>query len=69
MSKKENVGRVDQIIRYVLAAFFLLFGLVVSPYFLIGTAVLVLTAYFKFCGLYRIFGIGTCKIEDAKHKE
>jgi hypothetical protein len=69
MSKKENVGRVDQIIRYFLGSVFLLLGLVISPFFLIGTVVMFLTAYFKFCGLYRIFGIGTCKIEEAKKKE
>ena len=64
MKRKSNVGKVDQIIRYAIALIFLVLGIEISPLFIIGTVVMILTAYFKFCGLYRIFGINTCKIGE-----
>ncbi|MDX9691825.1 MAG: DUF2892 domain-containing protein [Acholeplasmataceae bacterium] len=64
MKRKSNVGKVDQIIRYMIALVFLVLGIVINPLFIIGTVVMILTAYFKFCGLYRIFGINTCKIDE-----
>ncbi|TNF06794.1 MAG: DUF2892 domain-containing protein [Bacillota bacterium] len=64
MKLKKNVGKLDQIIRYVLALGFAVLGIFVSPFFFIGSAVMIFTAYFKFCGLYRLFGINTCKIEE-----
>ena len=66
MQLKKNVGTLDQIIRYGLAAIFLVLGFTVSYFFLIVTVVMVLTAIFKFCGLYRIFGINTCRIDEKK---
>jgi len=64
MKLKKNVGKVDQLIRYGIALVFAVLGILLSPFFFIGTAVMIFTAYFKVCGLYRIFGINTCKIED-----
>jgi hypothetical protein len=66
MKLKKNVGKIDQLIRYGIALVFAVLGIVLSPFFFIGTAVMIFTAYFKFCGLYRLFGINTCKIEETK---
>jgi len=63
MKRKKNVGKPDQIVRYVLALVFLVLTFTVSYYFFIGTLVMFFTAYFSFCGLYTLFGINTCKID------
>jgi len=68
---KKNVGLTDKIIRLLIAAvlvvlFFThtltgIWGIVA----LAGAAVLALTAFISFCGLYTLFGISTC---PAKRK-
>ena len=65
-----NVGKIDRVLRYILGAL-----LIVAP-FLSGAAffegamtwvsvavgvVLIATAGMKFCPLYRILGVNTCK--------
>ncbi len=62
MKLKKNVGKVDQVIRYALATIFLVLTFTLSYWFFIGTVVMMFTAYFSFCGLYRLFGINTCKV-------
>ncbi len=69
MKFKENVGKVDQYIRYALVLVFVVLSFIVSPWFIIGAILMLLTGYFKFCIIYRIFGIGTCKITDQKKEE
>jgi hypothetical protein len=60
---KKNVGKVDQIVRYGLAVVFLVLAIVLENYWLlIGTALMGFTAAFGMCGIYRIFGINTCKL-------
>lgn len=66
MTPKKNVGKVDQAVRYALAAVFLVLTFTVSYWFFIGTVVMMFTAYFNFCGLYRLFGINTCKVSLEK---
>lgn len=63
MKMKKNVGQIDQIIRYALAVIFVVLAFRISLWFLLGAAVMLFTALFSFCGLYKIFGINTCKIE------
>lgn len=70
MKLKKNVGKIDQAIRYALAAVFLVLTFQVSYWFFIGTLVMMFTAYFSFCGLYRVFGISTCKVNlEIKDEE
>lgn len=67
-----NVGNIDRIIRLVIGAV-----LILAPFFtnwgLVGSTtgmfisvllglVLVATSAMKFCPLYRIFGLRTCKV-------
>lgn len=67
MKLKKNVGKVDQIVRYVIALVLVVLSIVLSVWWLVIPAiVLVLTALFSFCGLYTLFGINTCKIEEQK---
>lgn len=64
---KKNVGKVDQIIRYVIGAILIVLSFVLPLYWLLIPAVIAIaTAYFGMCGLYRLFGINTCKYNPKK---
>ena len=69
MKFKENVGKLDQYVRYFLAFVFVVLSFIVSPWFIIGAILMLVTAYFKFCIIYRIFGFGTCKLDAPKKEE
>lgn len=72
MIKSANVGNIDRIVRIVVGL-----ALILSPYLvtlglwdntivrvlvqLVGL-VLVSTALFRFCPLYRLIGVNTCKV-------
>ena len=62
-----NVGSADRIIRIVLgiiAAVLPLTGVVggtLGTVLYVAAAALVLTGLFRFCGLYALFGMNTCK--------
>lgn len=73
MFKSTNVGAVDRLIRIVVGIV-----LVAAPYVVTSDlwsnplirwalpavgAVLILTAFFRFCPLYRLIGTSTCKVE------
>lgn len=67
MKLKKNVGKIDQIIRYLIAAVLIVLAIVLPLYWLlIPAAISLFTAIFSFCGLYNLFGINTCKIEEKK---
>ncbi|MEN8908025.1 MAG: DUF2892 domain-containing protein [Clostridiales bacterium] len=62
----KNVGTLDRIVRFILGLIlFYLFFVIESNFKFIGLLgiVLILTSLFSFCGLYKIFGINTCKIK------
>ena len=70
MKLKKNVGSVDKIVRYVIAAILVITGVFLFESMLplaiglfIFAVVLSLTALFSFCGLYTLFGVNTCKLE------
>lgn len=64
-----NVGITDRIFRFILAGGLLFLGLNVYPDSALGIGLIVvgaisaLTGIFGFCGLYKIFGINTRKID------
>jgi hypothetical protein len=68
MKNMKNVGATDKRIRYGVSVFFIILGVVSSPWFLIPAALLIFTASVSFCGLYRVFGINTCPV-DLKDKD
>lgn len=64
----KNVGKTDQIIRFVIAlAFFSLFFVLTMPMKLLGLigVVPLLTAIFGFCPLYKLLGMDTCRIKSS----
>jgi hypothetical protein len=67
---KKNVGKADKIVRIVLAvvlgalfAMDILTG-TVGIIALVAAAMLLITGFVNFCGVYTLFGINTCKIKD-----
>ncbi len=63
MNMRYNVGTIDKLIRYALGIGFLVVAIVYQQWLLlIGTAVMVGTAYLGFCFLYKLFGLNTCKV-------
>ena len=67
-----NVGSLDRVVRFVLGLLLLLavfmpaFGMAAHPLLqwalgLVGV-VLIATALMRFCPLYRLFGLSTCKV-------
>lgn len=67
---KKNMGSTDKIIRFILAAVFVILyftGTVsgtVGIVLLVLAAVFVLTSLISFCPLYAPFGLSTCKTES-----
>ncbi len=65
-----NVGSLDRLIRFMIAATLLSLGLMiysgswVGTLLLVGGAVMLATALFGFCGLYRLLGINTQKSHE-----
>ncbi len=60
---EKNVGKKDAYIRYFLALVFAILGITVAPWFWILVLVSAATGFLGFCGLYKLFGINTCKIK------
>jgi hypothetical protein len=71
---KTNIGTTDRIIRVIIAAILaiLYFTNVVTGtlgiVFLVGAIVLLLTTLTGFCGLYKPFGINTCKVKEPREQ-
>ncbi|MGQ1889338.1 YgaP family membrane protein [Thermophagus sp. OGC60D27] len=63
----KNVGTTDRVIRIVIAAVLAILYFTGSvtgtlgTIFLIVAAILLLTAAFRLCGLYALFGVTTCR--------
>jgi len=66
---KKNVGKIDSYIRYAIGAILIVLAIVLNIWWLAIPAIIIIaTGAFNFCGLYRIFGINTCKIKkDEKN--
>ena len=56
---KKNVGKLDKIIRIIVAVIFAIMGWKFSAWWFIVTAVALVTALMGYCGLYALFGINT----------
>jgi hypothetical protein len=65
----KNVGSIDKFVRIVLGiALLSMFFLLESGMKYVGLLgiVLIMTGLFNFCGLYKIFGINTCTVNEKK---
>ena len=65
---KRNVGSLDAKIRYGIGILFLILGFFFRPFwvFLLLAVISFATAYFHTCGLYKLFGINTCKVDTTQ---
>ncbi len=67
---KCNVGTIDRIIRALLGVILLIWGIAASLWWAIIVGIILLvTAGIRFCPLYRLFGVSTCKPESAQPEE
>ncbi|WNF38817.1 DUF2892 domain-containing protein [Bacillaceae bacterium IKA-2] len=66
---KANVGKVDRIIRFILGIGILSLFFVIDgnlKYISAVGIVLIFTSLIKFCPLYPILGINTCRVHNTK---
>ena len=67
---KKNIGNTDRLIRIAIAAVLLVGSLMdllpstLNAVALIVAAMLILTSFTTFCGIYALFGWNTCKIKS-----
>ena len=62
---KGNVGKKDQMIRYILAIVLIAVSIITEIYWILIPAIIVgFTAATSWCALYRIFGIDTLKKKE-----
>lgn len=66
---KANVGQADRAIRVVLGLILIAAGLYFDIWFWAVGIILLLTAVFKWCLLYRIFGVSTCENRSSTGKQ
>lgn len=64
---EKNVGKLDSIIRYAIGAVLIVLAAVLPLWWLlIPAAIAIATGALGRCGLYKLFGINTCKLKDSK---
>ena len=56
-----NVGNVDRIIRILVGLAIAVWSITAGNFWWILGVALIATGVFRFCGLYRVLGINTCK--------
>jgi hypothetical protein len=58
---KQNIGKTDATIRFILAVIIALAGIYYRSWWGLLAIVPLLTAYFSFCPLYKLLGVSTSK--------
>ena len=58
---EQNVGKVDKIIRVIIAAVFAYLGYAYNYWWYVVAVLILVTALTGFCTLYKLFGINTCR--------
>jgi len=61
---KCNMGRTDRIIRVFIGLIIIAVGVYLKSWWGAIGLIPIFTAVIGWCGLYKIFGISTCKIKD-----
>jgi uncharacterized membrane protein len=69
MSSKCNVGGVDRTVRIVLGMLIIALGVSSGSLWGLLGVVLLLTGVFKWCGLYTVLGVSTCKVEAPEGED
>jgi hypothetical protein len=63
---KKNVGKVDMIIRLIIAIVIAALGIVYESWWGLIAIIPLVTAFVKFCPLYTLFGCSTCSVKEEK---
>lgn len=66
---KKNVGKIDAIIRLILGSVLIVLGMLYSKWWFLAAGILIITAVMKWCGLYKICSMSTCKVEPQGTEE
>lgn len=61
MAKMTNVGEIDRMIRIIVGLLIAVWSINAGNFWWILGVALIATGIFRFCGLYRVLGINTCK--------
>jgi len=64
---KLNVGKTDRAVRIILGLLLVASGLYFDMWFWAVGIVLILTAAFRWCPLYKLFGVSTCEVKKSGH--
>lgn len=70
---KVNVGKTDRVIRFTLGTALLLlgffgpWGLTLSIILTVLGVVMFFVGFTRFCPIYTLFGMSTCKLDGADH--
>lgn len=60
---KKNMGTIDRFVRIVIGIVLITYGVLNQSWIGFIGLVPILTAFVRFCPLYAIIGISTCKVE------
>jgi hypothetical protein len=63
---KKNIGPTDRIIRLILGVIIIIIGAIFNSLWGLVGVLVFLTGIIGWCGLYKLFGISTCKIKDQE---
>ena len=63
---KKNVGTADRIVRLILGVVIIGLGLYFKSWWGVIGIIPLATGLIGYCGLYRLFGINTCKIRKPE---
>lgn len=63
---KKNVGKTDKVIRIIIGILLIVAAYLWTWWLLIPAFIAIVTAFTGFCGLYSLFGINTCKLENKE---
>jgi len=64
---QNNVGKIDQTVRYVIAVILIVLAIILEIWWLLIPAIILgFTAAVSWCGLYKLFGINTCKLDKKE---
>jgi hypothetical protein len=64
---RKNIGKTDRIIRVVIGVVIGALGIFYQSWWGLIAILPLGTAAFSFCGLYRLLGINTCKVDPKSH--
>ncbi|MCL4410024.1 MAG: DUF2892 domain-containing protein, partial [Gammaproteobacteria bacterium] len=64
LEKMKNVGEIDRMIRIIVGLLIAVWSINAGNFWWILGIVLIATGIFRFCGLYRVLGVNTCKVKS-----